>query len=108
MKFVLILTIASVLTGCGGLIKRGAMVEAQDALNEADYAEALESTDIAEAFGELSEAETAKLHYLRGQALQGLSRYEEAKTNYQYVVDQHPKSAYARASQQKMNTLNTN
>ena len=46
-------------------------------------------------FGDLSEADTAKLHYLRAQSLEGLDRREEAVLSYQYVVEEHGNSAYA-------------
>ena len=44
----LTLSMATLLTGCGNLVKSGAIFEAQNALNEKAYAEALENTEIAE------------------------------------------------------------
>ena len=88
--------------GCGNLVKNGAIVEAQNALNSGNYAEALENTNIAESFGELSESDTAKLHYLRAQSFEGLGRKDKAVSIYQYVVEQHGKSAYAGPSQQRL------
>ena len=105
MKIVLTLTITALLTGCGNMVKSGAIVEAQNALNISNYAKALENTDIAESFGDLSEADTAKLHYLRAQSLEGLNRREEALLTYQYVVEQHGNSAYAGLSQQRLDAL---
>lgn len=108
LKTVLILAVSALLTGCGNMIKNGAMVEAQQALNSAAYADALESTDIAESFGDLSEEEMAKLHYLRAQALTGLGRQEEATATYQFIVDQHASSAYAELSRQKLDSDSPN
>jgi hypothetical protein len=56
MKVVLVLSTTALLMGCGNMAKSGAIVEAQNALNNSNYAEALESTYIAESFGDLSEA----------------------------------------------------
>jgi hypothetical protein len=106
MKVILMLSMAALLIGCSNLVKSGAIVEAQNALNNSNYAEALENTEIAESFGELSEADTAKLHYLRAQSLEGLGRQKEALMNYLYVVQQHGGSAYAGLSQQRFDTLN--
>ena len=87
------------------MIKSGAIVEAQNAINDSDFSKALETTEIAEYFGELSLAETAKIHYLRGRSLEGLGRQEEAVASYQYVVEQHKNSAYAGLSQQRLDVL---
>ena len=105
MKVILMLSMTALLMGCGNMVKSGAMVEAQNALNSNHYAEALENTDIAESFGDLSESDTAKLHYLRAQSLEGLDRQEEAALSYQYVVEQHGSSAYAGLSQQRLDAL---
>lgn len=107
MKTTLILIVCALLTGCGNLVKNGAIVDAQQALNRSAYADVLENTDIAESFGDLSEAETAKLYYLRAQALAGLGRQEEANAHYQYVVNQHSSSAYAELSRQKLSAMPT-
>ena len=106
MKVFLMLSMTALLMGCGNMVKNGAMVEAQNALNSSDYTEALENTDIAESFGDLSDAETAKLHYLRAQSLEGLGRQADAALSYQYVVEQHGSSAYAGPSQQRLDALN--
>lgn len=105
MKTILMLSITVLLMGCGNLVKNGAIVEAQNALNSSHYAEALENTDIAESFGELSDSDTAKLHYLRAQSFEGLGRKDEAVFSYQYVVEQHGNSAYAGPSQQRLLAL---
>ena len=104
-KTVLILFVSILLTSCGNLIKNGAIVEAQQALDRSAYADALESTDIAETFGDLSAVETARLYYLRAQALEGLGRQEDAIATYQYVIDQHGNSPYANLSRKKLDTL---
>lgn len=105
MKTLTILATSTLLLGCSNMIKSGAIVEAQNALNDGDYSKALETVDIAESFGELSAAETAKLHYLRGRTLEGLGRQEEAVASYQYVVEQHKSSAYAGLSQKRLDVL---
>lgn len=105
IKSVLTMTMATLLVGCGNMVKSGAIVEAQNALNNRDYAEALENTTIAESFGDLSDADTAKLHYLRAQSLEGLGRDEEAVLGYQYVVEQQGNSAYAGPSQRRLDAL---
>ena len=106
MKLVLTLSITALLMGCGNMVKNGAIVEAQNALNDSNYAEALENTDIAESFGDLSDADTAKIHYLRAQSLEGLGRHADAALSYQYVVEQHASSAYSGPSQQRLDALN--
>ncbi len=106
MKPVLIIAVTTLLVGCGNLIKNGALVETQDALNKGHYAEALENAEIAESFGELSEADTARLHYMRAQSLEGLDRPQEAILGYRYVVNEHAKSAYAGAARQRLEALN--
>ncbi len=78
MKTLMILVTSTLLLGCSNMIVSGAIVEAQNALNDRDFSKALETTEIAESFGELPPAETAKLHYLRGRSLAGLGREEEA------------------------------
>ena len=105
MKLLLTLSMAVSLLGCGNLLKNGAMVEAQSALDRKSYAEALENTEIAESFGEMSAADTAKLHYLRALSLQGLGRQREAIINYQFVAEQHGSSAYAALSRQRLNAV---
>ena len=105
MKILTTLTLTALLMGCANMVKSGAILEAQDALNNNEYAEALENTEIAESFGDLSEADTAKLHFLRAQSLEGLTRLEEAVLSYQYVVEQHGDSAYAGLSQQRLDVL---
>ena len=106
MKAVLMVAVTTLLVGCGNLLKNGALVETQDALNKGHYAEALENAAIAESFGELSEAETAKLHYMRAQSLDGLGRHQEAILVYRHVVNEHDKSAYAGAARQRLEALN--
>jgi hypothetical protein len=105
LKTLMILAISTVLLGCSNMIKSGAIVEAQYAINDGDYSKALETSVIAESFGKLSPADTAKLHYLRGRSLEGLGRKEEAVHSYQYVVEQHKNSAYAGLSQQRLDVL---
>lgn len=106
MKTVLIIVLTTLLAGCGNLIKNGALVETQDALNKGHYAEALENVEIAESFGELSEADTAKLHYMRAQSLEGLGRQQEAILDYRHVVNEYARSAYAGAARQRLDVLN--
>lgn len=108
MKTVLALSITALLMGCGNMVKNGAMVEAQQALNENKYADALESTEIAESFGDLSLADVAKIHFLRAQSLQGLGKLGEAALRYQYVAEHHGSSAYAGASEQRLKALSSN
>ena len=105
MKIVLVLPMSFILLGCSNMVKSGAIVEAQNALNMNNYNEAMENIDIAESFGDLSEANTAKLLYLRARSLEGLGRHEEAVHIYQYVVKQHFRSAYAGPSQQRLDAL---
>ena len=102
MKLILTLSMAALLLGCGNLVKSGAIVEAQNAIDKNNYAEALENTEIAESFGETSAEDTAKIHYLRALSLQGLGRQQEALTSFRYVVEQHRSSAYAAPSRQKL------
>lgn len=101
------LFVSLLLLGCGNMVKSGAIVEAQSALNKNNYNEALENIDIAETFGDPSEAINAKLHYLRAQALEGLGRLGEAVHSYRYVVEQHSSSAYAGPSQQRLDALSS-
>lgn len=108
MKVILMLSTTALLMSCGNMVKSGAIVEAQNALNNSRYAESLENTYIAESFGDLSETNTAKLHYLRAQSLEGLGRLEEAVFSYQFVVEQHRSTAYARPAQQRLDALTTN
>lgn len=105
MKVTLMLTMTVLLTGCGNLVKSGAIVEAQNALNNSNYAKVLENTEIAESFGQLSKADTAKIHYLRAQSLEGLGRQEEAILGYQYVLEQHESSTYAVPSRRRLEVL---
>ena len=105
MKTMLMLSLCALLIGCGNMVKSGAIVEAQNAVNSGDYAEALENTDIAESFGDLSDADTAKLHFLRAQSLEGLGRQEDAVLSYQYVVEQHGSSAYAGPAQRRLDVI---
>ena len=106
MKVLLILSMITLLLGCSNLVKNGAIIEAQNELDVNNYAEALENTNIAESFGDLSEAESAKLHYLRALSLEGLDRQEEAAFSYRYVLEQHGNSAYAGLAQEKLRELN--
>ena len=105
MKIVLLLSISFLILGCSNIVKSGAIVEAQNAFDMSKYNEAIEHIDIAESFGELSEANTAKLQYLRAQSLEALGRQSEAIPIYQYVVEQHPRSAYTISSQQRLDAL---
>jgi hypothetical protein len=82
MKTLMILATSTLLLGCSNIIKSGAIVDAQYALKDGDYSKALEASDIAESFGKLSAADTARLHYLRGRSLEGLGRKEEAVLSY--------------------------
>ena len=107
MRTVLMLFVSFLLLGCGNMVKSGAIVEAQRALNKKNYNEALENTDIAETFGDPSGEINAKLHYLRAQALEGLGRLGEAVHSYRYVVEQYSSSAYAGPSQQRLNALSS-
>ena len=107
MKLFLTLSMTTLLMGCGNLVKSGAIFEAQNALNDKAYAEALENTEIAESFGDLSASDTAKLQYLRAQSLEGLGRHEEAVLSYQYVLDQHGSSAYAGPAERRLEALST-
>jgi hypothetical protein len=88
------------------MIKSGAIIEAQNALNDYNYIDALDNIDIAESFGELSEGNSAKLHYIRAQSLEGLGRLEEALQSYRYIVKQHVSSRYVEPSQQRIDILN--
>jgi tetratricopeptide (TPR) repeat protein len=106
MKVVFMLCVAALLIGCSSnMISRGATVETQNALNKGNYTEALENADIAESFGDLSAANTAKLYYLRGQSLEGLGRLPEAVHRYQYVVKQHGNSAFSEPSRERLKAL---
>lgn len=105
MKTLILLSLSALLMSCGNLIKNGAMVDAQDALDGNKYAKALEYTDIAESFGDLSESEIAKLHYLKAQSLEGLGQHEDAVLSYRYVVAQHGSSAYAGLAQRRLNDM---
>ena len=105
MKTVIIIATSALLAGCGNLVKSGAIVEAQNAVNVGDYVAALESTEIAEAFGKHSASDIAKLYYLRGQSLEGLGRIDDATLSYQHVVQQYENSAYAVMSQRRLDAL---
>ena len=107
MKNILVLIVGTLLIGCGGLIKSGGIFEAQNALDKNDFSSALEHTGIAESFGNLSSQQTAKLHYIRAQALEGLGQLDKAKFNYDYVVAQHPNSAYANPSRSRLKAINS-
>lgn len=105
MKLLITVLTTLLLSGCGNLIKSGAIVEAQNALDRSHYAEALENTTIAESFGNLSDSEKAKLHYLRALSLEGLQRDSEAAQSYEYVIDSHSSSAYEAAARQRLEAL---
>ncbi|MCG6202184.1 tetratricopeptide repeat protein [Psychromonas antarctica] len=105
MKIILMLAMSFLLISCTNMLQSGAIFEAQNSLNVNSYTEALDNINIAESFGDLSQENTAKLHYLRGQALEGLGRNEEAVHSYLYVVEQHSSSAYARRSKQRLDVL---
>lgn len=105
MRVILLLSMLASLIACSSFIKNGAIVEAQNALKQSKFEEALENIDIAESFGELSEANTAKLHYLRGQSLEGLEQKDEAAHSYRYVVENHAQSAYSGPSQQRLDAI---
>jgi len=102
MKIVLMLAAIAQLTGCGNLLKSGALVDAESALRDSRYETALESTEIAESFGQLSITDTARLYYLRAQALEGLNRRHEASITFQYVIDNFNNSVYATLSKQRV------
>ena len=87
------------------MIKSGAIVEAQDALNNNHYSDALESIDIAESFGELSKENSVKLNYIRAQSLEGLGRLKEAIQNYRYIAKHHVSSLYAELSLERLEAL---
>ncbi|MEJ6120725.1 hypothetical protein MT390_02340 [Vibrio sp. 2-Bac 85] len=103
MKIVLLLCLSFLILGCSNIVMSGAIVEAQNAFNMNKYNKAIENIDIAESFGDLSEANVVKLQYLRAQSLDALGRQEEATLIYEYLVDQYPRSAYARSSLQRLN-----
>lgn len=105
MKPVLIIAVTTLLVGCGNLIKSGALVEAQNSLNGKNHSDALESTAIAEFFGELSEEDTARLHFIRAESFEGLGRLQDAIPRYQYVIDHHGSSAYSGAARQRLEIL---
>lgn len=105
MKVLLVIIVSTLITSCSGLINSGAIVEAQNALNHQSYEETLDYIEIAESFGNLSEENAAKLHYLRTQALEKLERYEEAAYFLRHIIVQHADSAYAISSQQKLDEL---
>ena len=104
---IMLLSMVTLLMACSNVVKRGAIVEAQDALNKNNFSEVLEYTDIAESFGDPLEANVAKLHYLRAQALEGLGRMDEASHGYRYVTEQYARSVYAGPSQQRLDALST-
>jgi hypothetical protein len=68
LKTLIIWATSTLLLGCSNIVKSGAIVEAQNALNDRDFSKALETTEIAEPLGKLSPADTMKLHYLRGRS----------------------------------------
>jgi len=105
MKKILILSVSYLLMSCGNMIMSGAIVEAQNALNDYQYKDALENIAIAESFGELSKGNSAKLHYIRAQSLEGLGRLDEALQSYRYIVKQYVSSPYAEPSQQRIDIL---
>jgi hypothetical protein len=106
MKIVLLLSVISLLMSCSNMMKSGAIVEAQNALNDNHYTNALESIDIAESFGELSKGNSVKLNYIWAQSLDGLGRLGEAIQSYRYIVKHHASSLYAELSQQRLDALN--
>lgn len=87
---------------CGQLIKNGSLVEAQEALLENDYEGVLEYTNIAESFGSPSDAERAKLHYLRAQAYEKLNQTRDAQTHYRIVMEHYSTSVYAPAAKGRL------
>lgn len=105
IKRILAVMTAALLSSCGNMIKSGAMVEAQTALTNKQYAKALYNTDLAESFGHSSNEHSARIHYLRAQSLEGLRRVEEAMLSYRYVIEQHSTSAYAPSARQRLNAL---
>ncbi|MFK7857620.1 MAG: tol-pal system YbgF family protein [Granulosicoccus sp.] len=105
MKIPVALFLLISLAACGNLVKNGGIVEAQNALENSRYQEALEYTEIAESSGNLTPENKAKLHYLRAQAQEGLGRYTDALNNYRYVANQHSDSAYAQPSRRKIREL---
>lgn len=58
-------------------------------IGKQDYARALEATDQASALG-ADEAMTAPIHLLRGDALAGLKRYDEAATEMNFYLKREP------------------
>lgn len=108
MKYIVIVIMTSLLVGCAGMIKSGGIFEAQKALDEKSYATALEYTETAESFGHLTGEQTAKLHYIRAQAYDGLGQVEKATFGYAYIVEQHPDSAYAIPSKSRLEAINSN
>ena len=105
MKILLVVFLATLLAGCGNLVKGGAIIEAQQALDEGDYQQVLEDTDIASSFGDNSREDRSRIHYLRGQALEGLDRPDEAVHEYRYVADQLDDTPYAARSSSRLKAL---
>ena len=106
MKTITAIVLLTILAGCSGMVKGGALIGAERALEAKQYNEALSKAEVAEhLMGDLSRDKKAKINYIRGQALEGLGRRDEAIARFRYVADQltgTPHAYLARAKLQSM------
>lgn len=98
MKLVAIFGALLILSSCANLVKGGAVSDAEKLVNQGRFSKALEKTEIAESFGELTPIEKAKLYFFRAQALEGLNRESEASGYYLYVAEQLETNPYTQSA----------
>ncbi|MFK7965896.1 MAG: tol-pal system YbgF family protein [Burkholderiaceae bacterium] len=106
MKTITVIALITILTGCSGMVKGGALIGAEKALKAEQYDEALSKAEVAEhLMGDLSRDKKAKINYIRGEALEGLGRRDEAIARFRYVADQLKGTPHAYLARAKLESI---
>ncbi len=92
------------LTGCA-LAQQGAISKAYSAIDQEDYAYALQSLSDAEKYAELTPELKAEIVYLRATCYEGLKRNSDAIGAFKYLIDNFPDTTYAYQAKEKLRDL---
>ena len=106
MKVLVSIILISTLTACGNMVKGGAMIGAQKALEDKQFSDALSKADVAEHMGDgVTRENRAKINYIRGLALQGLGRETEALARFRYVAEHLAGTPHAYLAKGKLESM---
>ncbi len=105
-KFLSIIFIFFIFSGCGSLLTRENVTDARSDLVDGDYSSALASIELMEdEIPDLSDNQKAEVYLIKAKILHGLERDEEAKDYFNRIMKKFPKthfSAQAKALMKKL------